>query len=201
MRPVRVAAVALIAAAGLVLGACSSDEPAAGDGAGSAASSPGSEASPSPSDSASDSASDSSGDAAGVDDFVEVDGYTLVALPKAASQAFDAATQNAPQIEDFAGRLVEKDGEQAGIVVRVGLDADQANLPNFERQFLPGFASGIAGAAAKPEFEKINGVNVVKIQTPGGSGTAYAWIQDAIATVLVFESATDAQAYAEGSLA
>lgn len=185
MRPVRVAAVALIATAGLLLAGCSSDEPAA------SASSTASE-SPSPS-------SDPSGESGAVDDFPEVDGYTLVDLPDAARQAFATATQSAPQLEDFDGRLVEKDGQQVGMVMRVGLDVGQSELGDFEKQFLPGFASGIAGADVKPDFEEINGVKVVKIETPGGSGTAYAWIQSSVATILVFNSAEDAAAYADGA--
>jgi hypothetical protein len=185
MRPVRVAAVALIATVGLLLAGCSSDEPAASDSAG---------ASESPS-----ASSDASEAPAAVGDFAEVEGYTLVELPDAARQAFAAATQNAPQLEDFDGRMIEKDGQQVGMVMRVGLDVDQSDLGDFEKQFLPGFASGIAGADVKPDFEEINGIKVVKIETPGGSGTAYAWIESSVATILVFNSAEDAAAYAQGA--
>jgi hypothetical protein len=40
----------------------------------------------------------------------------------------------------------------------------------------------------------------VKIGTPDATGTAYAWIQGSVATVLVFKDASDAQTYAEGAL-
>jgi hypothetical protein len=202
MRSVRIAAVAFIAATGLVLAGCGSDD-------NTSASDTGSSATPTPSDTSSamtsesptDQASDgSTGGSADVGDFADVDGYTLVPLPKAASQAFSAAVNSTPQIQGFEGRMVEKNGDQAGMVIRIAVDAQAAALPDFEKQFLPGFASGIAGSSAKPEFEEINGVNVVKIGTPDGSGTAYAWIQGSVATVLVFKDASDAQAYAEGAL-
>ena len=182
MRPLRLAAVALIAAAGLLLAGCSGSDEPAGDASSSA------------------SPSQDTGADSAVGDFAEVEGFTLVALPDAASQAFAAATQNAPQIEGFDGRMVEKDGQAVGMVMRVALDPDQAKLPNFEKQFLPGFASGIAGADAKPQFEEVNGVKVVKIAAPGGSGTAYAWIEDAVATVLVFQTPADAATYSQGAL-
>lgn len=183
MRPMRLAAVALIATAGLLFAGCSgSDEPSASD--------PDTATSP----------SQSAGSDAAVSDFADVDGFTLVDLPEAARQAFAAATQNAPQIEGFDGRMVEKDGQAVGMVMRVALDPEQAKLPNFDKQFLPGFASGIAGADAKPEFEEINGIKVVKVAAPGGSGTAYAWIQDSMATVLVFQTPTDAATYSQGAL-
>ncbi|MFL6071334.1 MAG: hypothetical protein ACJ73J_03310 [Actinomycetes bacterium] len=202
MRPVRITAVALIAASGLFLAGCGSDD-------NSSASDAGTSATPTPSDSSSAMMSETPSDGASDDstmgssevgDFAEVDGYTLVALPKAASQAFGAAVNSTPQIQGFEGRMVEKDGEQVGMVIRISVDEQAAALPDFEKQFLPGFASGIAGSSAKPEFEEINGVNVVKIATPDGSGTAYAWLEGSVATVLVFKDAADAQAYAEGAL-
>lgn len=201
MRPVRITAVALIAASGLFLAGCGSDDNSSADAGSSATPTPSDTSSAmmseTPSDGASDGSTMGSGD---VGDFAEVDGYTLVALPKAASQAFGAAVNSTPQIQGFEGRMVEKDGNQVGMVIRISVDAQAAALPDFEKQFLPGFASGIAGSSAKPDFEEINGVNVVKIATPDGSGTAYAWLEGSVATVLVFQDAADAQAYAEGAL-
>jgi hypothetical protein len=202
MRPVRIAAVALIATAGLLLGACSSDdEPSAGDTPSTSAPTPSDTAmaSQTPTDDETDDGS--TGASGDVNDFVEVDGFTLVTLPQAIKQTFSAPLNSVPQIEGFEGRLVKKDGQQAGLVMRIAVDSKAANLPNFEDQFLPGFAGGIAGSDAKPDFEEINGVNVVKVDTADGSGTAYAWIQESVATVLVFKDAGDAQAYAEGALA
>jgi hypothetical protein len=192
MRPVKVAAVALTAVLGLALASCSSS---------SETTTPDAAMSPSPSSSTSASPDGSmSGAPAGLDDFAEVDGFTLVDLSASMRQAYQGLIKNTPQLEGFEGRLVEKDGEQIGIVMRIAVDADAASSQAFEDNFLPGFANGIAGTTVKPNIEEINGVKVIKVDTPGGSGTAYAWLEDAIATVLVFKSADDAQAYAEGAL-
>ena len=200
MRPLRLTAIALIAAAGLVLAGCGGDdEPAADDATTTAASTPSEDDTATPDDEATEE--DDTGEAGEVSDFPEVDGYTLVELPATASQAFAQAVQGTPQIEGFEGRLVEKGSDtEAGIIIRIGVDPDAAGLDKFEDKFLPGFASGIAGTTAKPDFEEINGVNVVKIGTPDGAGTAYAWIEDAVATVLVFKDAANAQEFAEGAL-
>jgi hypothetical protein len=208
MRPVRVAAVALIATSGLLLGACSSDdEPSAGNVSSTATATPSDTASASQSPSGDGSGdsdggndNDSTGASGDVSDFAQVPGFTLVSLPQALKQTFSAPLNNVPQIDGFEGRLAKKGSQQAGVVMRIGVDAKAADLPDFEDKFLPGFATGIAGMNAKPDFEKINGVIVVKIDTADGSGTAYAWIQDSVATVLVFQDASDAQAYAEGAL-
>ena len=200
MRPLRLTAIALIAAAGLVLAGCGGDdEPAADDATTTAASTPSEDDTATPDDEATED--DDTGEVDEVGDFPEVDGFTLVELPATASQAFAQAVQGTPQIKGFEGRLVETDGEsEAGIIIRIGVDPEAAGLDKFEDKFLPGFASGIAGTTAKPDFEDINGVNVVKIATPDGAGTAYAWIEDSVATVLVFKDAADAQAFAEGAL-
>ena len=206
MRPVRITAVALIAASGLFLAGCGNDDnPSASDAGTSATPTPSDSSSAMMSETPSSGASDGSSDdstmgSSDVGDFAEVDGYTLVALPAAAKQAFGAAVNSTPQIQGFEGRMVEKGGDQVGMVIRIAVDEQAAALPDFEKQFLPGFASGIAGSSAKPEFEDINGVKVVKIGTPDGSGTAYAWLEGSVATVLVFKDAADAQAYAEGAL-
>ncbi len=199
MRPLRITAIALIAAAGLVLAGCGGDDEPAADEATTAASTPAEDDTATPDDEATES--DDTGEVGEVGDFPEVDGFTLVELPATASQAFAQAVQGTPQIEGFEGRLVETDSNsEAGIIIRIGVDPDAAGLDKFEDKFLPGFASGIAGSTAKPDFEDINGVNVVKIGTPDGAGTAYAWIEDSVATVLVFQDAADAQAFAEGAI-
>ena len=197
MRPLRITAIALIAAAGLVLAGCGSDDEPAADEATTAASTPAEDDTATPDE----TESDDTDEVDEVGDFPEVDGFTLVQLPATASQAFAQAVQGTPQIEGFEGRLVETDSNsEAGIIIRIGVDPDAAGLDKFEDKFLPGFASGIAGSTAKPDFEEINGVNVVKISTPDSAGTAYAWIEDAVATVLVFQDAADAQAFAEGAI-
>lgn len=184
---------ALAASAMLVLGGCSDDttpEPAAG--------SP--EVSSSPEESPSSQPAETSAPAA-LDDFPEVDGYTYQKLPAAALDAFDAAVKDTPQVGKAAGQLVLKDGEQAGLIMRISIDPDAASTPGFEDGFLPGFAGGIAGSDVAPDYEEINGTKVVKVSAPSAGGTAYAWIKDAVATVLVFQSDADAQAFAEGALA
>ena len=185
---------ALATSALLVLGGCSSDdstpEPAAG--------SP--EVSSSPEESPSSQPEETSAPAA-LDDFPEVDGYTYQKLPAAALDAFDAAVKGTPQVGKAAGQLVLKDGEQVGLIMRISIDPEAANTPGFEDGFLPGFAGGIAGSDVEPDYEEINGTNVVKVSAPSAGGTAYAWIQDSVATVLVFQSDADAQAFAEGALA
>jgi hypothetical protein len=202
MRPLRITAIALIAA-GLVLAGCGGDEEPAADEATTAASTPAEDDTATPDETTEDddTGDDDTGEVDEVGDFPEVDGFTLVQLPASASQAFGQAVQGTPQIEGFEGRLVETDGNsEAGVIIRIGVDPDAAGLDKFEDKFLPGFASGIAGTTAKPDFEEINGVNVVKIGTPDGAGTAYAWIEDSVATVLVFQDVADAQAFAEGAL-
>ena len=197
MRPLRITAIALIAAAGLVLAGCGSDDEPAADEATTAASTPAEDDTATPDE----TEDDDTGEVDEVSDFPEVDGFTLVQLPATASQAFAQAVQGTPQIDGFEGRLVETDSNsEAGVIIRIGVDPDAAGLDKFEDKFLPGFASGIAGSTAKPDFEEINGVNVVKISTPDGAGTAYAWIEDSVATVLVFQDAADAQAFAEGAI-
>jgi hypothetical protein len=184
---------ALAASAMLVLGGCSDDttpEPAAG--------SP--EVSSSPEESPSSQPEETSAPAA-LDDFPEVDGYTYQKLPAAALDAFDAAVKDTPQVGKAAGRLVLKDGDQAGLIMRISIDPDAANTPGFEDGFLPGFAGGIAGSDVEPDYEEINGTKVVKVNAPSAGGSAYAWIKDSVATVLVFQSTADAQTFAEGALA
>jgi hypothetical protein len=184
---------ALAASAMLVLGGCSDDttpEPAAG--------SP--EVSSSPEESMSSQPEETTAPAA-LDDFPEVDGYTYQKLPAAALNAFDAAVKDTPQVGKAAGQLVLKDGEQAGLIMRISIDPDAANTPGFEDGFLPGFAGGIAGSDVEPDYEEINGTKVVKVSAQSAGGTAYAWIKDSVATVLVFQSDADAQAFAEGALA
>ena len=201
MRPLRISVIALVAATGLVLAGCGDDDtPSADNTDTTSASTPSEDDSATPMDSATDEETSDTTEAGDVGDFPDVDGYTLVALPGAAKQAFGSAVEGTPEIEGFEGRLVEKDGAKAGLTIRIGVDASAADLPNFEDQFLPAFAGGLAGTSAQPEFEDINGVKVVKIGTPDGNGTAYAWIEGNIATVLVFQDAADAQAYAEGAI-
>jgi len=199
MRPLRLTAIAFIATTGLVLAGCGGDDEPAADDATTAASTPAEGDTATPDDEATED--DDTGEVDEVGDFPEVDGFTLVELPATASQAFAQAVQGAPQIQGFEGRLVEKGSEpESGVIIRIGVDPDAAGLDKFEDKFLPGFASGIAGSTAKPDFEEINGVNVVKIGTPDGAGTAYAWIENSVATVLVFKDAADAQTFAESAL-
>lgn len=188
---------ALAASALLVLGGCSDDpEPAPAASSSQESSTPEESATPDESSSPAETT-----EAAALDDFPEVDGYTYQKLPGAALSAFADAVKGTPEVQKAAGRLVLKDGEQVGLVMRIQIDPEAAGTEGFEDGFLPGFAGGIAGGGADPAYEEINGVKVVKIEAPSAGGIAYAWIQDAVATVLVFQNADDAQAFAEGALA
>ncbi len=84
--------------------------------------------------------------------------------------------------------------------MRMAIDPEAASAAGFEEGFLPGFAGGFAGSDAAPDYEDINGVKVVTIGSPDQSGTAYAWLEGSIATILVFKDAADAEAFAQGAL-
>lgn len=193
MRRTATVVAALAATAVLVLGGCGGDDE------------PSPAASPSPESSTPEetmsSEPEETSEPAALDDFPEVDGYTYQKLPGAALSAFSQAVKGTPEVGKAAGRLVLKDGDQVGLILRISIDPDAANMPGFEDGFLPGFAGGIAGTSVEPDYEEINGTRVVKVGAPTAGGTAYAWIQDSVATVLVFQDAADAQAFAEGALA
>lgn len=184
---------ALAASAVLVLGGCGGDdEPAPAASPSQEGSTPEETMSPEP---------EETSEPAALDDFPEVDGFTYQKLPGAALSAFSQAVKGTPEVGKAAGRLVLKDGDQAGLILRISIDPDAANTPGFEDGFLPGFAGGIAGSNVEPDYEEINGTNVVKVEAPTAGGTAYAWIQDSVATVLVFQNSADAETFAEGALA
>jgi hypothetical protein len=198
MRSLRVTVVALVASCAVVLTGCGGDdaEPAAGDATASAEAS----TTPDDSESATPEATES-GDPGDVADFPDVDGFTYTELPGAAFKSLNATLKNTPQIEGVAARLVEKNGQEAGLVMRMAIDPESASVPGFEEGFLPGFAGGFAGSDAAPDYEDINGTKVVMIGRPDQDGTAYAWLDGSIATILVFKDAADAEAFAQGALA
>lgn len=188
---------ALATSAVLVLGGCGSDsEPSPAADPGQQSSTP--EDSPAPDDS--ETPTDEPVEPGDVNDFPEVAGFTYQKLPGVALDAFSQAVEGTPEVGKAAGRLVMKDGQQIGMVMQIQIDPSAAGADGFEDAFLPGFAQGIAGAAGQPKIEDVNGTNVVKVEAPSAGGTAYAWIDDAIATVLVFKSAADAEAFAQGAL-
>jgi hypothetical protein len=194
MRSLRVTTVVLVASCAVALTGCGGDdpEPAANEPSASV------EASTTPDDD--DSTETEEADPGGVDDFPEVDGFTYSDLPGAAFKALNASLKGTPQIEGVAARLVEKDGDEAGLVMRMAIDPETAAMADFEDGFLPGFAGGIAGSNADPDYEDINGTKVVTIQTPDQTGTAYAWVEGSIATILVFQDSGDAATFAEAAL-
>jgi hypothetical protein len=200
MRSLRVTAIALVASSAVILTGCGGDdpEPAANDTTASAEESmtPDDEESSTPAETE-ESAETEVGD---IDDFPEVDGFTYAELPGAAFKSLNASLKGTPQIEGVAAKLVEKDGEEAGFVMRMAIDPEAAGMAGFEDGFLPGFAGGIAGSNADPDYEDINGTKVVTIETPDQTGTAYAWLDDSIATILVFKDSGDAATFAEAAL-
>ena len=121
-------------------------------------------------------------------------------LPGAAFKSLNATLKNTPQIEGVEAKLVEKNGEEAGLVMRMAIDPEAASVAGFEEGFLPGFAGGFAGSNAAPDYEDINGTKVVKIGTPDQTGTAYAWLEGSIATILVFKDSGDAETFAQAAL-
>jgi hypothetical protein len=136
-----------------------------------------------------------------ISDFPTVDGFTYADLPGASFKQLTASLKGTPQLEGADAKFVEKDGQQVGLVMRIAIDPEAASAAGFEEGFLPGFAGGVAGSDAAPDYEDINGTKVVTIGTPGEAGTAYAWLEDSIATVLVFKDAADAEAFAQAALA
>jgi hypothetical protein len=197
MRPYRVTAVAVLAAGAFVLAGCGGDDakPAAGDSAGSTTS-----AEATPEDSATPDETEDDTSTGDVNVFPEVDGFDYVDLPGPAFKSLSQSLKGTPELEGVEARLVEKNGEEAGLVMRIEVDADTAATDGFEDGFLPGFAGGLAGTSAKPDYEEIGGVNVVKIGTADDTGTAYAWLEDNIAVVIIFKDAADAQTFAEAAL-
>lgn len=191
MRAHRLAVIALVAASTIGLAGCSDD--AATPAADAPSPSPSSTTTPEESESTTPTASDAG-------DFPDVDGYTYANLPDAAFAGLDAAVQGTPQIEGVEAKLVKKGNQEVGLVMQIALDPASADVPGFEDGFLPGFAGGIAGTNAKPKYQEINGTRVITIGTSDGSGTAFAWINDATATVLVFQDASDAKAFAQAAL-
>jgi hypothetical protein len=136
-----------------------------------------------------------------ISDFPTVDGFTYADLPGASFKQLTASLKGTPQLEGADAKFVEKDGQQVGLVMQIAIDPEAASAAGFEEGFLPGFAGGVAGSDAAPDYEDINGTKVVTIGTPGEAGTAYAWLEDSIATVLVFKDAADAEAFAQAALA
>lgn len=203
MRSFRIATAAVIAVTGLVVTGCASDnEPSADDTNTSAETTPSDEASETPSEDATDDSTEDSTDDGGasadVGDFPDVDGYTLVPLPQVAKQTFAGAINGTPQIDGFEGRVVQKGGQEVGFIIRVGIDEQLASSSNFEEGFFPGFAAAIAGGGTHPQFEEMNGVNVIKIEGMSG-GATYAWVDGNVATVATFDDPADAQAFAQGA--
>jgi hypothetical protein len=194
MRQYRVTAIALLATGTFLLAGCGGEdaEPAAVDSTTTAESTP--------EDSASPTMTEDDAMTGDIGAFPEVDGFEYTEVPGPIFKGLNQSLKAQPQLEGVEARLVEKDGEEAGLVMRIEVDADTAAAEGFEDGFLPGFAGGLAGSSASPNFEEINGVNVVKVGTADGSGTAYAWLEDNIAMVLVFKDAADAQTFAEASL-
>lgn len=198
MRSVRVTAVALVASCAVVLTGCGGDDttPAAGDPTPSTSTSTSESVSSSPSPDATESTP--SGDVA---DFPDVDGFTYTELPGSTFKQLNSSLQGTPQLEGLDAKLVEKDGQDAGLVMRLAINPDAASAPGFEENFLPGFAGGVAGTSAAPDYEDINGTKVVTIAIPNQTGSAYAWLEGSIATILVFKETADAEAFAAGALA
>lgn len=192
---------ALATSALLVLAGCGgSDEPTpeAGSSTPTTATSP---ASPDESSPAStEPTTEPAGGPTSIDDFPAVSGFTYQDLPGASLKAFAKAVKETPQVGKAAGKLIVKDGQQVGLILQIEIDPDTANLPGFEDDFLPGFASGFAGSSATPKIEDMNGVKVVKVDAPNAGGTAYAWIQGSIATALIFKTPADAEAFAQSAL-
>ena len=198
MRSVRITAVAIIASGAVVLTGCGSDDtqPAAGDSTASA------EASVTPDDSESPTSdSTESSNAGDIADFPDVSGFTYTELPGAAFKSLNSTLKSTPQVEGVEAKLVEKDGQEAGLVMRMAIDPGAASAAGFEDGFLPGFAGGFAGSNAAPEYEDINGTNVVMVGSADQAGTAYAWLEGSIATIIVFKDAADAKVFAQGALA
>ena len=197
MRSLRVTAIALVASCAVVLTGCGGDdpEPAAND------TTPSAEESMTPDDEESSTPEETEeADPGDIDDFPDVDGFTYTELPGTAFKSLNASLKGTPQIEGVAAKLVEKDGEEAGLVMRMAIDPEAAGMAGFEDGFLPGFAGGIAGSNADPDYEDINGTKVVTIETPDQTGTAYAWLEGSIATILVFKDSGDAATFAEAAL-
>ncbi len=194
MRSVRVAAVALIASCAVVLTGCGGDDtvPAAGD------TTPTPSATESVSSSPSPDASTTSGD---VGSFPDVNGFTYAELPGAQFNQLNSALQGTPQIEGIDAKLVQKNGQDAGLVMRLAISPEAASAAGFEEGFLPGFAGGVAGSNAAPNYEDINGTKVVTIAVPNQTGSAYAWLEGSVATILVFKDTADAEAFAQAALA
>ncbi|MEO8106366.1 MAG: hypothetical protein ABI720_03525 [Actinomycetes bacterium] len=139
-------------------------------------------------------------DAGDVGDFPEVAGFSYRDLPGAVFQNLKSTIKGTPQVEDVQAKLVSKGGQEAGLVMRLAIDPETASVDGFEDGFLPGFAGGVAGSNAAPDYEDINGTNVVTVDVPGETGAAYAWLQGSVATVLVFKDAADAEAFAQAAL-
>lgn len=201
MRSLRVTAIALVAASAVMLTGCGGDdtETTASDTTPSAESSPTADDTVSATPDTSETTEGEDGGSVG--DFPEVDGFTYAELPGAAFKSLNATLKGTPQIEGVEAQLVEKDGEEAGLVMRMAIDPAAASQAGFEEGFLPGFAGGFAGSDAAPGYEDINGTNVVTVGSPDASGTAYAWLIGSVATILVFKDAADAEAFAQGALA
>ena len=201
MRSLRLTAAALIASCAVVLTGCGGDntEPAAGDATASAETS----ATPDVSESGTPDTTDgtATADAGDLADFPTVDGFTYTELPGATFKSLNATLKGTPQIEGVEAKLIEKNGNEAGLIMRMSIDPQSASMPGFEEGFLPGFAGGFAGSDAAPDYEDINGTKVVVIDTPDQTGTAYAWLEGSVATILVFKEAADAETFAQGALA
>lgn len=194
MRHIRGTAVALLAAGTFVLAGCGGSdepEPAADDPTPTAEATPDSSSSPEMTEDA---------DPGDVNAFPEVDGFEYAEVPSPVFKSLNQSLKGTEELESVEAKLVEKNGEEAGLVMRIEVDADTAAADGFEDAFLPGFASGLAGINAAPDIEEIGGVKVVKIGTADGSGTAYAWLEDNIAMVIVFRDAADAETFAEAAL-
>lgn len=192
MRPLRITAIALIALCTLVLAGCGGDDaPDAGDTTTSATPEDSASATPSTDESSTDE---------DVADFPEVDGFTYTSLPGSTFKSLNSSLKGTPQVDGVEARLVQVNGEEAGLVMRLAIDPEAASAAGFEEGFLPGFAGGFAGSSATPEYQDINGTKVVMVGSPDEEGTAYAWLQGSVATIVVFKNNDDAETFAQGAL-
>ena len=195
MRSLRVTAIALVASCAVVLTGCGGDdpEPAAND------TTPSAEESMTPDDEESSTPEETEeADPGDIDDFPDVDGFTYTELPGAAFKSLNASLKGTPQIEGVAAKLVEKDGEEAGLVMRMAIDPEAAGMAGFEDGSCP--ASPAGSPERRPRLRGHQRHQGRHHRDPDQTGTAYAWLEGSIATILVFKDSGDAATFAEAAL-